>query len=77
MKKIKHQKLGKVAHLVLGGSTVDELTVYDIKQLVNFYRQRASDLEFSNLQWQLKYNKLVAMTSQPIPATKITKSKSE
>jgi hypothetical protein len=56
---------------------MDDLTIDDVKQIVNFYRQRASDLEFSNLQWQLKYNKLIAMTSQSVPATKITKSKSE
>ena len=77
MKRTEHLRLGKVAHLVLGGSTVDDLTIDEVKQIVNFYRQRASDLEFSNLQWQLKYNKLVAMTNQAVPATKITKSKSE
>ena len=77
MKRIEHLRLGKVAHLVLGGSTVEDLTIDEVKQLVNFYRQKAYDLEFSNLQWQLKYNKLLAMTSQPIPATKVTKTKSE
>ena len=56
---------------------MEDLTIDEVKQLVNFYRQKSSDLEFSNLQWQLKYNKLLAMTSQPIPATKVTKTKSE
>lgn len=75
MRKIEYQKFGKVAHLVLGGSTVEDLTLEDAKQLINFYKQRASDMELSNLQWQLKYNRLLALNSQSVPAIK--KSKSE
>jgi len=56
---------------------VEDLNVDEVKQLVNFYRQKASDLEFQVLQLQLKFNKLMVQTAQPVPATKVTKSKSE
>jgi hypothetical protein len=56
---------------------VEELGNDELKQLVNFYRQKASDLEFQVLQLQLKLNKLVLNQAAPVPATKITKSKSE
>jgi hypothetical protein len=56
---------------------VEDLNVDEVKQLVNFYRQKASDLEFQVLQLQLKFNKLIVQTAQPVPATKVTKSKSE
>jgi hypothetical protein len=56
---------------------VEDLNIDDVKQLLNFYRQRTNELEFSNLQWQLRYNKILSSQSKPIPATKITKTKSE
>jgi hypothetical protein len=56
---------------------MDDLGIEELKQLISFYKQRSSELEFSNLQWQLRYAKLQASLSQPIPATKITKTKSE
>jgi hypothetical protein len=56
---------------------MDDMGIEEVKQLVNFYRQKASDLEFQLLQSQLKLNKLVMMQSQPVAATKITKTKSE
>jgi hypothetical protein len=56
---------------------MEDLGIEEVKQLVNFYRQKASDLEFQLLQSQLKLNKLVMMQSVPVPATKITKTKSE
>jgi hypothetical protein len=56
---------------------VEDLGIDEVKQLVNFYRQKASDLEFQVLQLQLKLNKLVLNQAAPVPATKITKSKSE
>jgi hypothetical protein len=56
---------------------VEDLGIDEVKQLVNFYRQKASDLEFQLLQSQLKMNKLLLQKSEPVPATKITKSKSE
>ena len=59
---------------------MEELGIEEIKQIVTFYKQRVSDLELSNLQWQLKYNKLLLNNSQPVTATKVTaerKTKSE
>ena len=56
---------------------VEDLSVDEVKQLVNFYRQKASDLEFQLLQTQLKMNKLIVQQSAPIPATKVTKTKSD
>ena len=56
---------------------MEELGVEELKQLVNFYRQKASDSEFQLLQTQLKFNKLMLAQTAPVPATKITKTKSE
>jgi len=56
---------------------MQDLNIEELKQLLSFYRQRSSEFEFENLQWQLKYNRLLNSQSQPIPATKITKTKSE
>ena len=59
---------------------MEDLSIEEIKQIVTFYKQRASDLELSNLQWQLKYNKLLLNNSQPVTVTKVTaerKTKSE
>lgn len=54
---------------------MEDLTNEEIKQLLNFYRQKSSDLEFQVLQSQLKMNKLVANQIEPVTATKITKTK--
>jgi len=56
---------------------VEDLGIEDLKQLISFYKQRANDLEFSNLQLQLRYNKAISSQSKPTPATKVTKIKSE
>jgi len=56
---------------------VEELGIEELKQLVNFYRQKASDNEFQLLQAQLRLNKIMVQQSAPVPATKITKNKSE
>jgi hypothetical protein len=56
---------------------MEELNIEEVRQLVNFYRQKASDLEFQLLQSQLKTNRLSLMQTEPVPATKITKTKSE
>ena len=56
---------------------MEDLGVDELKQLVNFYRQKSSDTESQLLQTQLKLNKLIAQQAEPIPATKVTKSKSE
>lgn len=54
----------------------------ELIQLVTFYKQRASDLEFSLLQTQLKLNKAISLgnVQEPVPAIKTTidkKPKSE
>jgi hypothetical protein len=61
---------------------VEDLGRDELIQLVTFYKQRASDLEFSLLQTQLKLNKasLINVQGQAVPATKTVidkKSKSE
>jgi hypothetical protein len=38
---------------------VENLNIEEIKQLVNFYRQKLSDTEFQLLQTQLQLNRLV------------------
>jgi hypothetical protein len=47
----------------------------DLIQLINFYKNRAADLEFQVLQAQLKINRYE--TTKPVSATKITKTKPE
>ena len=56
---------------------MEDLSIDEVKQLVNFYKQKSSDLEFQLLQTQLKFNKLMSQKDAPVPATKITKTKSE
>jgi hypothetical protein len=56
---------------------MEDLGIEELKQLIHFYKQRTNELEYVNLQWQLRYNKLLQSNSKPIPATKITKTKSE
>lgn len=61
---------------------MEDLGRDELIQLVTFYKQRASDLEFSLLQTQLKLNKasLINVQDQAVPATKTVidkKQKSE
>jgi hypothetical protein len=61
---------------------MEDLGRDELIQLVTFYRQRASDLEFSLLQTQLKLNKAILFNDQgqSVPATKTVidkKQKSE
>ena len=56
---------------------MEDLGIDEVKQLVNFYKQKASDLEFQVLQLQLKLNKLIINQVAPVPAIKTTKLKSE
>lgn len=56
---------------------MEELGIEELKQLVNFYRQKASDNEFQLLQAQLRLNKIMVQQTAPVPATKVTKNKSE
>ena len=40
---------------------MEDLTVEEIKQLVTFYKQKATEMEFSLLQSQLKLNRVLAI----------------
>ena len=40
------------------GYTMDDFTVEELTQLVNYYKQRSGDLEFQVLQLQIKMNKV-------------------
>ena len=39
---------------------MEDLTIDELKQLVTFYKQRASDVEFTFLQTQIKLNKFMS-----------------
>lgn len=54
---------------------MDGLNTEELKQLVNFYRQRSADLEFQVLQLQMKLNKIVS--EEPVPATKNVSEKNK
>ena len=51
---------------------MEDMGVEELKQLINFYRQRSSDLELNLLESQIKLNKLISLhnAEQPKPATK-------
>ena len=55
---------------------MEDLNIDEVKQLLNFYKQKASDLEFQALQLQIKLNKFISQKIESVPATKITKTKS-
>jgi hypothetical protein len=38
---------------------MEDLTIDELKQLVTFYKQRSSDIEFTLLQTQIKLNKII------------------
>jgi hypothetical protein len=40
---------------------MEDLSIEELKQLVTFYKQRSSDLEFSLLHTQLKLNKVISL----------------
>ena len=56
---------------------MEDIEVEELKQLLTFYRQKSSDLEFQLLQSQLKINKLIINQAAPVSATKVVKTKSE
>jgi hypothetical protein len=39
---------------------MEDLTIDELRQLLTFYKQRASDLEFTLLQTQIKLNKFIS-----------------
>jgi len=51
---------------------MEDLNIDELRQLVTFYKQRSSDLEFSLLQTQLKLNKANSLqpTDEPKQAVK-------
>jgi hypothetical protein len=54
---------------------MEDLTIDELKQLVTFYKQKASDVEFTLLQTQLKLNKLISdqLVSKKETSEKTTK----
>jgi hypothetical protein len=53
---------------------VEDLGVEELKQLINYYKQRSSDLEFSVLQLQMKLNKIISLQeSKPAIKTVVEK----
>ena len=46
---------------------MEDLNVEELRQLVTFYKQRSSDLEFSLLQTQLKLNKVISLQNSEEP----------
>ncbi len=54
---------------------MEDLGTEELKQIISFYKQRANELEYANLQWQLRHNRLLQANSESIPATKTVKNK--
>lgn len=54
---------------------MDNLTREELIQLINFYRQKSSDLELQLLQSQINFNKIVSQKSESVPAIKTTVNK--
>ena len=42
---------------------MEDLTIDELRQLLTFYKQRLSDIEFTLLQTQIKLNKVVSAQS--------------
>ena len=40
---------------------MEDLTIEEVRQLVTFYKQKATEMEFSLLQSQLKLNRVLAI----------------
>jgi hypothetical protein len=51
---------------------MNDLGIEELRQMINFYKQKSSDLEFTLLQTQLKLNKIISLQSneESVPATK-------
>jgi hypothetical protein len=45
---------------------MEDLGIEELTQLVVFYKQRASDLEFNLLQTQLKLNKAISLKAEEL-----------
>lgn len=42
---------------------MEDLTIEEVKQLVVFYKQKSSDLEFNLLQMQIKLNRTMSVVN--------------
>jgi hypothetical protein len=49
---------------------MNDLTIEELKQLIVFYKQKSSDLEFELLKTQLMINRAVTTKVQPEPKNK-------
>ena len=51
---------------------MNDLGIEELKQMINFYKQKSSDLEFTLLQTKIKLNKIISLQSneESITATK-------
>ena len=54
---------------------MEDLNKDEVSQLLNFYKNRAADLEFQLLQAQLRLNRV--STNEPVPAKKIIVEKTK
>jgi hypothetical protein len=54
---------------------MEDLTIDELKQLVTFYKQRASDVEFTFLQTQIKLNKF--MSAQLVSDQNVSKKETQ
>lgn len=50
---------------------MEDLTIDELRQLLTFYKQRASDVEFTLLQTQIKLNK--SMSAQLVSNQNVSK----
>jgi len=57
---------------------MEDLNIEELKQLLSFYKQRVSDVEFSMLQTQLKLNKFMSDSiNNNVVETKNTQEKNK
>jgi len=51
---------------------MEDLSLDELKQLITFYKQKSTDLEFNLLQTQLKLNRIISLqnSEEPKPAVK-------
>lgn len=49
---------------------MEDLAIDELKQILNFYKQRSYDLEMQVLQLQIRLNKALSSKEPSIPATK-------
>jgi hypothetical protein len=54
---------------------MEDLTIDELRQLLTFYKQRASDVEFTLLQTQIKLNKF--MSAQLVSDQNVSKKETQ